>query len=134
MHGTDRTGQHIPNRRGLSCVGHAQDHLGTAHDLADAHGQGLRRDLGQAAEPAFTELLAAAGLIQRDFQERRVRYEISGWVVEGEVAIFAQTRETNIDGGGSDKPAKPGDFRSGFSVAIDGNEVNLPDLGDEPVS
>ncbi len=66
-------------------------------DLAHRHGDGFSWDFRDICEPAFADLLAAAGFIELDDEIRLVSIEIGGRVVEGEVCILTDAGERNID-------------------------------------
>ena len=58
------------------------------------------RNLAQTAEPAFADLLAAAGLVEIDDEIRRLCLKISGRIVESQMPIFADADKRNLNRAG----------------------------------
>lgn len=83
---------------GFAGVGDGADDGGALHDLADAHGDGLAGHVVEGGEPAFAQLLAAAGVVELDDEVGFFGLEVGGRVVEGEVAVFADADEGDVDG------------------------------------
>ena len=66
----------------------------------DTERQGVLRDLGEAGEVAFTDLLAATGLVERHHVDRVRGGEIGWRVIEGEVPVFADADAGDVDAAG----------------------------------
>src|SRR5204862_2902818 len=60
-------------------------------------GDGALRHFVDASEPAFPHLLAPARIVERHDQVRLFGVEISGWIVEGQVTVFADADEGDVN-------------------------------------
>lgn len=54
-------------------------------------------DIVECWKPAFVELLAAAGVVESNYGVRLQRFEIGGRIVEGEMAVFSDADEGDIN-------------------------------------
>ncbi|MBB4051731.1 hypothetical protein GGR20_001367 [Devosia subaequoris] len=61
------------------------------------HRHGAARHRIQAFEPTFAVLLLATGRIQLDIDIGRFRLEVGWRIVEGQVTVFADTGEADIN-------------------------------------
>src|SRR6476646_2038293 len=96
----DLAAESCSDRLGLARIGNDNEEFARLQELADEHRDRSFRDVVEAREPAFPNLLAAACFVQGDDDVRRRRIEVGGRVVEGEVSIFADTYERHVDGRG----------------------------------
>ena len=91
MIGADRTLDGISYRNRLAGIRHAQDDALALQDLADAHGDGVVRNGRKGREPPFAELLPPAGFVERDNDIGVLGVEIGWRIVEGEMAVLADS-------------------------------------------
>ncbi len=85
------------HRVGLARVGNGVDDAAALHDHAGAHGDGLLGDVVEGREPAFAELLFAADFVEVDDEVRLFCVEVARRVVEGDMAVFTDADEADVD-------------------------------------
>src|SRR5215469_10870701 len=86
---SDRPGDSALDGLCLPPVGDATDNVLRFEDLPARHGDRPSGHFVEAAKPAFAKLLLSAGIVQFHEQVRLFGIEISGRVIEGQVAILA---------------------------------------------
>ena len=79
-------------------IWHRVDDAGSLHALFDGHGNRLFGHIVDGGEPAFAELLLTAAQFEVDHDVGAFGFEVSRGIVEGEVAVFTDTDESNVDG------------------------------------
>ena len=72
----DLAAESCGDRLGLARIGDDDEYLARLQDLADGHRDRRFRDVVEAREPAFPNLLAAACFVQGDDDVRRRRIEV----------------------------------------------------------
>src|SRR5689334_13557327 len=77
-------------------VSHRTNDLFRLHDLFNGHADRLSRNIVNAWKPSFTKLLLDALIIELHDEVRYFRIEVCGWIVEGEVAVFADAYKRDI--------------------------------------
>ena len=82
---------------GLPLVGHGAYDCGGFHNLTNRHADGLGGDVVERGKPTFAHLLTATGLVEIDHEVGFVGLEVGGGIVEGEMAIFADTYAGDVD-------------------------------------
>ena len=97
--------------------------MAALQDLANAHGDGLARNIFHTGEPPFPQLLAPAGLIQVYDDKWIFRLEVGRGVIEGQVAVLANADQGHIDGVIANKQVEPPAL-TGRVICIGFNEVN----------
>ena len=112
---------------GFARFGDYSDDLIGFQDLANGHGDGLAGNFGKIAEPGFADLLAATGFVEIDEEIGLFGLEIGGRVVEGEMAVFTDAGEGEVDGRGAEELAYAVDYFVGIGVAVE--QVILRDAG-----
>ena len=93
-----RTFQHTLDRLSFAFIGNNVDDDFALEDLGNAHAESMGGHSVKGGEPAFAQLLTAAGVIQFDHEESLVGVEVSRGIVESDVAVFADADESDIDG------------------------------------
>lgn len=68
------------------------------HDFLRKHGDCLLRNVVDSSEPAFSHLLLSASFIKVDNLVGIGVFKVCWWVIEGNVTIFTNTDDTDIDG------------------------------------
>ena len=126
-HGAEFAVEAGVNGLGFARVGNDAEDLLGFEDLLDGHGDGLLGNLVEIAEPAFADLLLAAGVIEIDDDVRIGDLEIGGRIVEGEMAIFADAGEGNIDGRAGDGGVDAANEVAGIGGGIE--KVMIGDAG-----
>ena len=96
----------------LAQVRHDAQDVSRLENLSDRHRNRARRHIVDRIEPAFADLLAAAGVVEIDDEIRLARVEVGRRIVEGEVAVLADADERDVDGRGRDLVARPSGRRS----------------------
>src|ERR1700722_2293114 len=96
-HGADFAFEAGFYRAGLLRAGNDGDDFTALQDLFYGHRDGARRNFGNGSEPAFVDLLSAAGLVELDDQVRVFGLEVGWGVVERQVAVFADSDECDVD-------------------------------------
>ena len=89
----DRSLKSSLDRFGFPLIRNCIDDRGAFHDLFDAHGNCLFRDIVKCREPAFSELLLAADFIKRDYEICFLRFKVRRRIVECKVSVFADADE-----------------------------------------
>ncbi len=101
-----------------------KDFLGL-ENLAHGHGNGLHGNSVKILEPSFADLLEAAGVVEGNDNVRLFCVEIGGRIVKSDVAIFADTQESDIDWRSRDGFADGADYLGGVLAPIE--EVIMDD-------
>ena len=104
---------------GLALVGNGANDCGALHDLTNGHGNGSLRDGVEIREPALSELLLPASVVQIDRHIRAFGFEIGRRVIEGKVPVFTNSHERNVDDGFFNKGADPPTFRIWIDFAVE---------------
>lgn len=105
--------------------------LGGLENLANGHGDGAGGDVRERFEPAFADLLTAAGFIEIDEEVGIFGIEIGGRIVEGEVSVLADADESEINGGSEQVVGGGAEKRGGIGVAVECVVTNDGGLIDE---
>ena len=92
------TFQHALDGLSFAFIGNNVDDDFALEDLGNAHAESMGGHSVKGGEPAFAQLLTAAGVIQFDHEESLVGVEVSRGIVESDVAVFADTDEGDING------------------------------------
>src|SRR5664279_658132 len=87
----------------------------------------MRRDCVEICEPAFADLLHATSVVELYGEERILRLEIGGRIVEGEMTIFADAYKCDINRRSSDGAAGFSDHFGRIPAAI--QQVVIADTG-----
>lgn len=87
----------ISNRRCFAFVGNAADDFSRLQNLVDGHADGVGRNVLEGGKPTLSDLLIATRLVKMHHVVRFGRFEISRRVIEGQMAVFADTDQSNID-------------------------------------
>ena len=82
---------------GLNGVRNAGNDLLALHDLVGGHRNGLLRHVVEGGEPALAHLLAAASVVEIDDDVGFTGVEVGGRVVEGDVTVFTDADEADVD-------------------------------------
>ena len=96
-HGTDRAFEAGLYRLRFSRIRNYDKNLFRFQYLPNSHGYRPRGNLRKRGEPTLSYLLEAAGLIEVNNDARFLGVEIRRGVIEGEMAIFADTYEGDVD-------------------------------------
>ena len=88
----------------------------------------------QGGKPPFAELLATADLIEFYHDEGPLGFEVSRWVVEGEMAVFSDAHECHIHDMAADKRTDPPALRCRvFSLSVyEIDRFQITRSGEEP--
>lgn len=90
--------EHALDGLGFAFVGnHVDDDL-ALEDLGDAHAESMGGHSVEGGEPAFAQLLTAAGVVEFDHEESLVGVKVSRGIVESDVTVFADADESDING------------------------------------
>src|SRR3972149_4754179 len=108
----------VLDSQGFACIRNSAHDGSTFHDLADAHRDSLFGHLCQTGEPAFAYLLLAAGRIQVDDDVWIFGLEVSGRIVEGQMAIFSDADAGHINAYAVDQFPQPLALRLRISFTI----------------
>ena len=82
-------------------------------------------------KPSFTDLLLAAGFVELDDDVGFLGFEVGGRIVEGEVAVFADTDEGDVDRGGGDGFADFSDHGGGIFFTVEKVRIGDTGFGDQ---
>src|SRR5205807_6425092 len=85
------------NGLSLALVGNHRQDFFCLQNLLGRHRDGLLGNLRDVGEPGFPYLLLATSFIEVDDQVRILGIEVRWWIVEGNVPVFADAQECNID-------------------------------------
>lgn len=110
MRGQNRGGGHRADRAfkarfdGLrfARIGDNRDDRLGFQNLPDGHGDRLHRNFREISEPSFADLLLATGFVEIHDDVGFVGIEIGGRIVEGEMAVFADAGEGEVNRRGAD--------------------------------
>src|SRR4026208_1115304 len=81
----------------LSLIGDDTQNMSRFENLLNRHRNGLRRNFVETIEPTLSQLLPPARFIECYHEIRLFSFEISRWVVESQMAIFADADKRDID-------------------------------------
>src|SRR5579862_1277467 len=131
--GTDLTLKTLRDSFGFARVWNDTQNLFRLENLADAHRDRAHGHIGQGLEPAFAELLAAAGLIEIDHDVRFFGFKISGRIVEGQMSVLANADESYVDRGFAKLAGNFGDSLGWVLLAVEKMMMRNADFVDQPI-
>ena len=67
-------------------------------NLGNTHAESVSRHSFKGGEPAFAQLLTAAGFIQFDDQEGFISVKVSRGIIESDMAVFADADKGDVNG------------------------------------
>ena len=92
------TFQHTLDRLSFAFIGNDVDDDFALEDLGNAHAESMGGNSIKGGEPAFAQLLTAAGVVQFDHEEGFVGVEVGRGIVESDVSVFADADESDVNG------------------------------------
>ena len=97
---------------------HDSENLFRFENLIHGHGDGVPGDNVNIGEPSFADLLLAAGLIEIHDNVGLFGAEIGWRIVEGQVTVFTDSDEGDIDRGSADGSIGAADYFDRILLAI----------------
>jgi len=87
----------ISDGRCFAFVGNAADDFSRLQNLMDGHADRVGRNVFEGGKPTFSDLLFATRLVKKHHVVGFGRFEIRRRIIKGQVAVFADTDQSNID-------------------------------------